>query len=89
MPHAREQGKQRLLSKASDLRSNKKMLMEKHVVNTLKRMMEEHDNDPYGPENLYSGSCVRVHGDHVFHTDSRGRLLVSEMGEDQSRRFPR
>ena len=89
VPHSQEQGKQRLLFRASDLKNGKSMLKDRPMVNTLKRLMEEHDNDPYGPENLYSGSCVRVHGDLVFHTDWRGRLLVTELGEDQSRRFPR
>ena len=89
MQHLREQGTQRLLFRASDLRESKSMLKDRHTVHTMMRLMEEHDNDPYGPENLYSGSCVRVHGDQVFHTDWRGRLLVSELQEDQSRRFPR
>ena len=87
--HLREQGTQRLLFRASDLRESKSMLKDRHTVHTMMRLMEEHDNDPYGPENLYSGSCVRVHGDQVFHTDWRGRLLVSDLQEDQSRRFPR
>jgi len=89
IPHSREQGKQRLLFRVSDLRDNRAMLKDRHTVNTMMRLMEEHDNDPYGPENLYSGSCVQVHGDQVFHTDWRGRLLVTELGEDQSRRLPR
>jgi len=87
--HSVEQGAFNLVHKASMLRPNSGVMVERrHHVVRLKTLMEEHDNDPYGPENLYSGSCIAVHGGLVLHT-AGPQVLLTELAPDASRRFPR
>jgi hypothetical protein len=90
VPHAREGARARLVIRASDLRDGAKLLGEKPKVTRLARLQEEHDNDPYGPENLYGGSgCLRLQGALALHAGPGGALLATELGPDPRLVLPR
>ena len=84
---AREEGVNLVVSN-SRLSDPRRVVKDYHTIAKLSRLLEEHYNDPYGPENSYSGPCVAVVGDLVLHTQGP-RLLVSRLGPDPTRLLPR
>jgi len=72
------------LTKAVFKGENLNPLFMTNKLNRLKVLwdIKRFQNDPYGPENLYNGTCVDVSGDVLVHTGNDGQIVANKLKND-------
>ena len=76
-----------LLNKASQL-DDPSALFKYRIKNyKMRNLVKRNEEDHYGQECWYSGSCLRVVEDLILFTGNNGRLRVAKLMEDERRVF--